>query len=134
MKFMRAEYGRVSVERVASGLGLKAIFKFLNDSKIAVPGDELLEAIKTEDIAAMISKFALEGTDELAVLALEIFPGCSLTSGKSCAHSNGNRRSLSWRGNPPKIASKFMEGSFVESYINKGRLSYIVKDTTGLFN
>jgi glucokinase len=32
-------------------------------------------------------------------------------------------------GIPPKIASKFMEGSFVASYINKGRLSYIVKDT-----
>jgi hypothetical protein len=50
--------------------------------KIAVPGDELLEAIKTEDIAAMISKFALEGTDEFAVLALEIFARVSrLTSG-----------------------------------------------------
>jgi glucokinase len=130
MKFMRAEYGRVSIERVASGLGLKAIFKFLNDTKLAVPGDELLDAIKTEDMAAMISKFALEGTDEFAVLALEIFTRVlGSQAGNLVLTLMATGGVYLGGGIPPKIASKFIEGSFVESYINKGRLSYIVEDT-----
>jgi glucokinase len=130
LKYLRAEYGRVSYERIASGLGLRAIFKFLLETKVAVPTKELLEAVQVEDTAAMISKFALEGTDDFAVLALDIFTKVlGSQAGNMVLTLMASGGVYLGGGIPPKITSKILDGSFVESYRQKGRLSYIVDNT-----
>lgn len=130
LKFMTAEYGRVSIERISSGLGLRGIFKFLYETKTAKPSPELLEAIETEDTAAMISKFALEGKDELAVLALDLFTRVlGQQAGNLVLTLMAQGGVYLGGGIPPKITEKIMDGSFVEAYKAKGRLSYIVENT-----
>lgn len=130
MKFMKAEYGRVSVERIASGLGLRGIYKFLTDTKLATPSPEFLKEIETEDLAATISKFAMEGKDELAGLALEIFIRVlGAQAGNLVLTLMATGGIYLGGGIPPKITKKILEGSFVETYTKKGRLSYIVENT-----
>ncbi len=130
MKFMKAEYGRVSVERIASGLGLRGIYKFLTDTRLATPSPEFLKEIETEDLAATISKFAMEGKDELAGLALEIFIRVlGAQAGNLVLTLMATGGIYLGGGIPPKITKKILEGSFVETYTKKGRLSYIVENT-----
>ncbi|KAB2908889.1 MAG: glucokinase [Ignavibacteriales bacterium] len=130
LKYMAAEYGRVSIERVASGLGLRSIFKFLHETGAAKATTEFLAEIKTEDPGATISKYALSGKDELAVMALDLFTRIlGQQAGNLVLTTMATGGVYLGGGIPPKIAKKITDGAFVDAYLAKGRLSYIVENT-----
>src|SRR6185436_12316003 len=60
-RFLTAEVGHVSVERVLSGPGLLNIYRFLRDGQGMAEPAWLAEAIRGHDPAPVIAKAGLEG-------------------------------------------------------------------------
>src|SRR5580704_3735914 len=65
--------GRVSFERVVSGIGLKNIYSFLRDEKKLEEPAWLKERMEVEDPNAVIGELGEEGTSELCVQTLDLF-------------------------------------------------------------
>ncbi len=60
-KYLRAQFGHVSWERVASGQGIENIYPFLRDVKKREEPSWLAEEISSGDLAAVVSKHAKKG-------------------------------------------------------------------------
>lgn len=60
-KYLRAKFGHVSWERVASGQGIENIYPFLRDIKKREEPSWLADEIAADDMAAVVSKNAKKG-------------------------------------------------------------------------
>lgn len=116
--------GRVSFERVVSGLGLKNIYTFLRDEKGLEEPDWLKERMLAEDPNAIIGELGEEGSNELCVQTLDVF-----VSAYGAEAGNLALKVLSVGGMylgggiAPKILKKMRSGAFMKSFADKGRLS-----------
>jgi glucokinase len=72
-RFLTAEVGHVSVERVLSGPGLHNIYRFLRDAQGLAEPDWLAELLRSEAPAPVIGRVGLEGRAEICVRALGLF-------------------------------------------------------------
>jgi glucokinase len=119
LRFLLARHGHVSYERIVSGSGLVAILEYLAQNEPVSPG--LAVAVQAGDAAA-ISEAALQGSDELAVRALDLFL-------KVYGAQAGNLALTAWAqggvfvagGIAGKILPRLTRGGFVEAFLNKGR-------------
>jgi glucokinase len=120
----RALKGRVSFERVVSGLGLRNIYAFLRDEKGLEEPDWLKERMLAEDPNAIIGELGEAGTNELCVQTLDLF-----VSSYGAEAGNLALKVLSVGGMylgggiAPKILKKMKSGAFMKSFADKGRLS-----------
>jgi glucokinase len=128
LRFLKVSFGRVSYERVLSGQGLLNIYDFLKKSGFAVESEALRKRMKAETPAAVIAEEGQEGTCKLCVKALDIF--ASVLG----AHAGNLALTLLATGGiflgggiPAKIAGKLSDGTAVEGYLDKGRLSTVVR-------
>lgn len=128
LQFLIKKYGRGNYERVASGTGLLNIFEFLVEAEKLVPTTALLNSMNEKDPSAAISEFALSKEDPLAVNALEIFVSVL------AAHAGNLVLSVTASGGvylgggiPAKILPLLKTPIFIEAYLSKGRLSYVVE-------
>jgi glucokinase len=116
--------GRVSFERVVSGLGLKNIYTFLRDEKGLEEPDWLKERMLAEDPNAIIGELGQEGSNELCVRTLDLF-----VSAYGAEAGNLALKVLSVGGMylgggiAPKILRKMKDGTFMRAFADKGRLS-----------
>lgn len=116
--------GRVSFERVVSGLGIQNIYQFLRDEKKMYESPELKERLQHEDPNAVIGELGESGKDELCVRTLEVF-----TSAYGAEAGNMALKVLAMGGIyigggiAPKILKTMRSGGFMNSFIDKGRLS-----------
>jgi glucokinase len=116
--------GRVSFERVVSGLGLKNIYSFLRDEKGMEEPDWLKERMLAEDPNAIIGELGEDGSNELCVRTLEVF-----VSAYGAEAGNLALKVLSVGGMylgggiAPKILKKMRDGAFMKAFADKGRLS-----------
>jgi glucokinase len=120
----RALKGRVSFERVVSGLGMRNIYAFLRDEK----GMEEPESIKTrmlvEDPNAVITQLAEEGSNELCVRTLELFVSAYGAEAGNLALKVLSAGGIYLGGGiAPKILKKMRDGTFMKAFADKGRLS-----------
>lgn len=69
--YMQREYGRVSCERLLSGAGIEAIYRFISERGTDPSRRE--RVLSAPDPAAAVSAGALDGTDPDAVKTLELF-------------------------------------------------------------
>ena len=67
--------GRVSTERVVSGIGIKNIYAFLRDDQKMTEPDWLKQRMEQEDPNAVIGHCGEDGSSELCAEALKIFAG-----------------------------------------------------------
>jgi glucokinase len=120
--------GRVSYERVLSGMGLAAIYEFLRDEGHAEEPAWLSEQVGGEDAGAAISAAALAGRSELAAMTLDLFV--------QIYGAMAGNLALLWKpegglyvggGIAPKILDKLREGAFMRAYRDKGRMTPIVE-------
>lgn len=73
LRWLRAEYGRASVERVLSGPGLANVFRWQRDRR-AIPDDSGIPAgARGPDLPALVSEAALERGSRLAREALRVW-------------------------------------------------------------
>ena len=123
LAYLRASFGRVSYERIVSGPGLMRIFSFLQESGAGMPSRELLDASKDrQDAAEVIAEFAVAKRDPLAVRALDLFVAAYGAFAGNMALAILPRGGVYIAGGiAPKIAAKLRDGSFIRSFVQKGR-------------
>jgi len=116
--------GRVSTERVVSGLGLKNIYEFLRDEKKMEEPAWLRERMAVEDPNFVIGTTGEDGSCELTAKVLELF---TASLGAECGNMGlkllASGGIYIGGGIPPKILKTMKSGVFREAFLDKGRLS-----------
>jgi glucokinase len=120
--------GRVSWERIVSGLGIKNVYEFLRDAEKLEETQWLRDRIATEDPNAVISGCAADGSSELCVQTMKMF--CSAYGAES---GNLALKVLAMGGMylgggiAPKMLKILQDGEFKTAFLDKGRLSPLLE-------
>ncbi len=128
LRFLEAEFGHVSWERVLSGPGLFNIYRYLRDTKRYEEPSWLIDELRHGDPPATISRAALEGTADLCVGALDLFVklyGAEAGNLALKAYATGGMYVAG--GIAPKILGKLQDGAFVAAFIDKGRMQPVLE-------
>jgi glucokinase len=120
--------GRVSWERVVSGLGIKNIYAFLRDvEKIAEPG-WLHDRMMAEDPNVVISQCAEDGSSSLCFETMKMFAGAyGAESGNIALKVLATGGMYLGGGIAPKILKTLRNGTFMQAFLDKGRLSPLLE-------
>jgi glucokinase len=120
--------GRVSWERVVSGLGIKNIYAFLRDvEKINEPG-WLHDRMQTEDPNAVIGQCAEDGSSSICFETMKIFSGAyGAEAGNIALKVLATGGIYLGGGIAPKILKTLKSGTFMQAFLDKGRLSPLLE-------
>ncbi|HUG43303.1 MAG TPA: glucokinase [Acidobacteriota bacterium] len=121
----------VSYERVLSGPGLVNIFEFLRDSGRGEASEWVQQRWdEGDDPGALISEAAMESRCPLCAQALDLFVSIyGAEAGNLALTVKAVSGVYVGGGIAPKILSKLQEGSFIESFHSKGRLTHLMEIT-----
>lgn len=120
--YLQKRHGHVSYERIVSGPGLAAIFEFLRDSGRAAVSAQLLAAVSGGDPAAAIARFAQQGHEPIARMALDLFLSVYGAFVGNMALAALPRGGIYVAGGiAAKIAAHMQQGTFLPAFRNKGR-------------
>ena len=126
--YLQGKFKRVSYERIISGSGLPNVFDFFVEVEKMEPKPETLEKMKNEDRAKVISEMALDKKDEVCEKTLDLFVSILGAHAGNLALTFLADGGVYLAGGVPfKILSKIKDGNFVESFLNKGRLSSVLE-------
>jgi glucokinase len=130
LQHLRAQFGRVSWERVLSGVGSVNIYKFLRDTKRYEEPAWLAEELKNADNpAAVITKVALENKSELCAETLNLFVTYYGTEAANLALKMMSLGGVYIGGGiAPKIISKLTDGQFMKAFLAVGRMQWLVEE------
>src|SRR3984885_585745 len=120
--------GRVSWERVVSGLGIKNVYAFLRDvEKINEPG-WLHDRMLTEDPNAVIGQCAEDGSSSLCFETMRIFTAAyGAEAGNIALKVLATGGMYLGGGIAPKILKTLTNGAFIQAFLDKGRLSPLLQ-------
>jgi glucokinase len=123
VRFLQAQFGHVSYERILSGPGLVNVYEFLRDSGCGKESPEFAAAIENGDPAAVISGAAIDGSDKLAEKALDIWIAVYGAEAANLALKVMATGGLFLAGGiSPKVLAKLKGPVFMQSFLDKGRL------------
>jgi len=127
LRFLRAEFGHVSWERVVSGPGLHNIYRFLQMRAGHAAPEWLRERLQREDPSAVVGEVGLQGRDPVCVEALDRFVTLyGAQAGNLALASLALAGVVLAGGIAPKIRSKLGEGRFMQAFLGKGRLDALL--------
>ena len=130
-KYLKSKFDRVSYERVLCGPGLANIYSFLKETKKAMEPPELAGRFENQDPAAVISIAGQAEEFEICVKAIDIFASILGAQAANLVLSLLATGGIYLGGGmPPKMTKKLLDGTLVKSFLNKGRMSYLVEDTS----
>jgi glucokinase len=122
--------GRVSWERVISGLGLANIYAYCRDVKGMQEPSWLKDRMRTEDPNAVIGELGESGASDLCVQALNIFVSAyGAEAGNLALKILAVGGMYVGGGIAPKLLKKMQDGTFMKSFTDKGRLSDLLIQT-----
>jgi glucokinase len=127
-RFLTAEVGHVSVERVLSGPGLHNIYRFLRDGQGLAEPPWLADAIQAEGPAPAIATAGLEGRAEICVRALEL-----LIAIYGAEAGNLGLRTLATAGVylgggiAPRLLPALRGRTFLDAFAAKGRVRALLE-------
>jgi glucokinase len=128
-RFLAAEVGHVSVERVLSGPGLHNIYRFLRDGQGLVEPDWLAEALRREEPSPLISRVGLEGRAEICVRALELLVAIyGAESGNLGLRMLATAGVYIGGGIAPRILPVLRGPAFLAAFASKGRVRPLLED------
>jgi glucokinase len=128
LRFLTARFGHVSYERVLSGPGLVNVYEFLRESGCGNESPEFAVVLKNTDPAAAISRAALDGTQPLAEKALDLWIAVYGAEASNLALKAMATGGLFLAGGiSPKILPKLKGASFMQAFLDKGRLRALVE-------
>jgi glucokinase len=128
LRFLKARFGHVSYERVLSGPGLVNVYEFLRQSGCGKESQEFAAALKQGDPAAVISRAALDGTQSLAVKALDLWISVYGAEAANLALKVMATGGIFLAGGiSPKVLPKLTGPLFMEAFVDKGRLRPLVE-------
>ncbi len=123
-RFLEAEFGHVSIERVLSGPGLSHIYRFLRESRATPEPEWLKSRLESEDPAAVVSEAAMEGRDAVCARALSMFVDIyGAEAGNMALKVLALGGVYLGGGIAPKILPSLTDGRFIRAFLDKGRLS-----------
>ncbi len=115
--------GRVSFERVVSGLGLQNVYGFFKDEVGMEEPVWLRERMATEDPNAVVGSCAEDGSSELCYETMQLFAGAyGAETGNIALKILAAGGMYLGGGIAPKILKTLQTGAFVEAFVDKGRL------------
>jgi glucokinase len=129
LRFLKQRYnGRISFERVVSGMGLTGIYEFLRDVRGMEEPVWLAQKIaEVDDPNSVITEEGLAARSEICEKALDMF-----VSAYGAEAGNLALKVLSvggvyiGGGIAPRILEKLKDGTFIKSFTDKGRLSQLL--------
>jgi len=129
LRFLTAEFGTVSAERVVSGPGLRNVYRFLTATGRAPESARVRERMGSEDPSAVVSAEALQGADEACSRALELWlRAYGAEAGNLALKALATAGVYLGGGIAPKILPKLRERVFLDAFRGKGRLSGLLAD------
>jgi len=129
LKYLRQTLaGRVSWERVVSGLGIKNVYAFLRDvEKIEEPA-WLRDRMAAEDPNAVIGQCAEDGSSSLCFETMKTFASAyGAEAGNIALKVLAHGGMYLGGGIAPKILKTLGNGSFTGAFLDKGRLSPLLE-------
>lgn len=122
LQYLAQRHGHVSWERVVSGPGLHAIYKFIIDSGRGKVSDALAARMAAGDPSAAIAQAALDRSDPAADLALDVFVRLyGAETGNLALKFLATGGVYVAGGIAPKILARLRSGLFMEGFLAKGR-------------
>jgi glucokinase len=123
LRYLRKEYGRVSYERVLSGPGVFACYRFLRDTGWAREAPEVAERMRKENPSAVVGELGLAKRDPMCDKALDLFVSIyGAEAGNLALKAMAVGGVLVSGGIAPRIIDRMAAGGFVAAFRDKGRL------------
>ena len=121
--------GRVSMERVVSGMGLRNLYDFLLERREVQPSSAVEASLAAgEDAGRAIAEAGLDGSCPLCARVLDRFASAFGAFAGDLALVGGARGGVYLGGGVSvRLAKKLADGTFLRAYMNKGRLSPFVE-------
>lgn len=120
--------GRVSFERVVSGLGIKNIYAFLRDDRKMPEPKWLRERMASEDANAVIGHCGEDGSSEICFETLRIFAAAfGAEAGNVALKVLAMGGIYLGGGVAPKTLKTLQSGGFVQAFLDKGRLAPLLQ-------
>lgn len=129
LRFLQQKYnGRISFERVVSGMGMTNIYEFLRDVKGVEEPVWLAEKIAaTPDPNAVITEMGLAAKSEICEKTLDMFVSAYGAEAGNLALKVLSVGGLYVGGGiAPRILEKLKDGTFIKAFTDKGRLSQLL--------
>jgi glucokinase len=121
LRYLRTSYLHVSYERVLSGPGLHLIYQFLRDTQKNEP-TWFSEKLPTGDPATLIAEAGLEGKPDICKKALQLFVSIyGAEAGNMALKTLAMGGVYIGGGIAPKILPTLQDGTFMKSFLAKGR-------------
>jgi len=128
LQYLLKSHGHVSVERVASGMGMPNIYNFLRDTGRGKELPEVKELMQTGDAGRIISEFARNGKCRMCADTLEMFVGIlAAEAGNMALKSMATGGVFLGGGIPAKILPELKSVTFIHSFNSKGRLQNLME-------
>jgi glucokinase len=122
--------GRVSAERVISGIGLANVYAYCRDVKKLEEPTWLKDRMRDEDPNAVIGELGESGASQLCVEALNIFISAyGAEAGNLALKVLAVGGMYVGGGIAPKLLKKMQDGTFMKAFTDKGRLSDLLVQT-----
>ena len=129
LRFLKQKYnGRISFERVVSGMGMRSVYEFLRDVKGVEEPVWLAEKIAAVDDAnSVITAMGLANKSELCARTLDVFVSAYGAEAGNLALKVLSVGGLYVGGGiAPRILEKLKDGTFLQAFTDKGRLSQLL--------
>jgi glucokinase len=120
--------GRVSFERVVSGLGIKNVYAYLRDVEKLDEPAWLKSRLQTEDPNSVIGQCAEDGSSWICFETMKIFAAAyGAETGNIALKVLANGGMYLGGGIAPKILKTLQNGAFMAAFLDKGRLSPLLQ-------
>jgi glucokinase len=129
LRFLKQKYnGRISFERVVSGMGLTSIYEFLREVRGVEEPAWLAEQLAAAgDPNSVITELALQAKSEICEKALDMFVSAYGAEAGNLALKVLSVGGLYIGGGiAPRILEKLKDGTFMKAFTDKGRLSQLL--------
>jgi glucokinase len=125
LRYLLGKFGHVSYERICSGRGMPHIYEYLKVNHYADELPEVAEALqRAEDRTPIIVEKAMEGVCELSIATLNAFVSIlGAEAGNLVLKVMATGGIYVGGGIPPRILPKLKDGTFMASFVNKGRFA-----------
>jgi glucokinase len=120
--------GRVSLERVVSGLGIKNIYAFLRDVEKLDEPQWLKARLAAEDPNAVIGECAEDGSSSICFETMKLFAAAyGAETGNIALKVLATGGMYLGGGIAPKSLKTLQSGAFIAAFLDKGRLSPLLQ-------
>lgn len=128
LEYLAKQFGHVSYERVASGLGIHNIYKFLRDTGRGKEVPEIAAELEKGDAGAIISRHADAGNCAMCEKTIDIFIGCLAAEAANMALKSMALGGVYLGGGiPVKMLKRIKSVAFLHPFTDKGRLSSLME-------